>query len=122
MAETKIEFGTFEPEVKENPYLGTIDKLIEAGENAAVTLTVNYDEETKERNLIAKAANAKDKTARLRLRDDAKVKYGADESGEQIATGGTVALTYTLTKRHQARRGKKGAQGAEAAAEAPAKA
>jgi oligoendopeptidase F len=106
MTEAKIEFGTFEVEEKVNPYLETIDKMIEAGENASITLTVDVVNEGKEKLLIAKAANAKDKTARLRVRDDSKVKYGNDENGEQVPTGGSVKLTYTLTKRHQPRRRK----------------
>lgn len=118
MTEAKIEFGTFEPEEKVNPYLDTIDKLIEAGENASITITVEHDAEAKERLLISRAANAKDKTARLRVRDNSKVKYGQDEKGEQVSTGGTVRLTYTLTKRHQPRRRKSTAEAATGAAEA----
>lgn len=114
MTDTKIEFGTFEPEEKVNPYLETIDALIEKGENASITLTVDYDAESKERLAIAKAANAKDKTARLRLRDDSKIKYGNDEDGAQVAVGGVVKLTYTLTARHKARRRKSGTEAPEA--------
>lgn len=106
MTDAKIEFGTFTAPEKVNPYTETIDKLIEAGEDAAITVTVDATKETKERNLISKAANAKDKTARQRVRDTSKVKYGQNDKGEQVATGGTVSLTFTLTKRHEPRRRK----------------
>lgn len=102
----KIEFGTYEPEVEENPYHEVITQLIEQGENASVTLTLNYDEVQRERNKFAKAANAQNKTARLRVTDDSKVKYGANAEGEQVPQGGTVALTFTLTERHKPRRRK----------------
>lgn len=114
MTDAKIEFGTFEPEVKENPYTETVSQLADAGENASVTLTVSYDEAIKQRNLFAKAANGIDKTARLRDKDESKVKYGTGEDGEQVAVGGTVRLTFTLGPRHKARRRK----GADAAADA----
>lgn len=106
MTEAKIEFGTFEAPEVENPYTETIDQLIAAGENASVTLTLDATEVSKERLKFAKAANAKDKTARLRLTDDSKVKYGTNDDGEQVATGGTVRLTFTLTAKHKARRRK----------------
>jgi len=114
MTEAKIEFGTFEPEAKVNPYTEVVAQLAEAGENASVTLTVDHDKVIKERNLFAKAANGIDKTARLRDKDESKVKYGTDDEGEQVSVGGTVRLTFTLSPRHKARRGK----AAEGAAEA----
>lgn len=113
MTDTKIEFGTFTPVEKANPYIETVTKLNEAGENASVTLTVDATKEKAEHLLFSKAANSIDKTARLRLRDGSKIKYGPDEDGTQVATGGTVALTFTLTKRHKNRRGTKGDAQAE---------
>lgn len=114
MTDAKVEFGTFEPEVKENPYKDVVAQLAEAGENAAVTLTVPFDKVVRERNLIAKAANAIDKTARLRKTDESGVKFGKGEDADK-AIGGTVALTFTLSARHKARRGKGDTAAPEAA-------
>lgn len=100
----QIEFTTFVPEVETNPYTDTITQLINGGENAAVTLTVDAADEKRDRLRFAKAANAQDKTARLRVRDDSKVKFTKGEDGEDIPSG-PVKLTFTLTKRHAARRG-----------------
>ena len=114
MTDATIEFGTFEAPEAVNPYTETVAQLIEAGENASVTLTLAPADVAKERLKFSKAANAEGKTARLRLTDDSKVKYGTDEDGEKVATGGTTRLTFTLTTKHKARRRK----GADAAAEA----
>lgn len=111
----EIEFGTFEVAEKVNPYTDVVAKLVEAGDNASVTLTVGHDEVIRERNLIAKAANTINKTARLREKDESKVKYGKGEDGEQVAVGGTVRLTFTLSPRHKPRRGKAAESVAESA-------
>lgn len=96
----EIEFGTFEAPETVNPYNDTITKLIAAGENASVVLTLTEDEITKERNKLSKAANAQDRTARLRLTEDTE--------------DGAKRLTFTLTAKHKARRRKDAGESAEA--------
>lgn len=121
-------FGTFETPEKVNPYMETMAAFVEAAEknpNAAWTVTLDASKETTERILIAQAANAHDKTARLRNRDDSKrtVVGEREKSGNPIYAG-EVTLTFTLSPKHAQRRGKDENDNeiAEATAEAPAKA
>jgi len=102
----EIEFGTFTPEVKENPYGEAIKSLAEQNDpNAAITLRVDVNEASREQNLVQKAANAVGKTARLRHKDESKVTTKGE--GDDAVKSGTVALTFTLTEKHKARRGAK---------------
>lgn len=108
--DTKIEFGTFVEPEKVNPYNDVIPALIEQGENASVTITVDAKKAGRERLAFGKAANEHGKTARLRLTDDSKAEYGENDKGKRVATGGTVSMTFTLTDRHKARRGSDSAE------------
>lgn len=93
-----ITIGTWEETPKVNPYVETIDAMIKAGENAAATITIDTKHTIRERNAFSKAANMRDKTARVRLTKDLV-------DGKGNATGKTE-ITFTLTARHKARRGK----------------
>ena len=102
----EIEFGTFVAPEVENPYTDALAQLIAGGDNASMTITVDATDEKRQRYYIAKAANAQGKTARMRLRDDSKIKMGVNEDGMEYVKGGTVKLTFTLTQKHAPRRGK----------------
>lgn len=110
MAE-KIEFGTFVAPEKVNPYTEVVEKLSAAeDENASVTITVPAKDADKRRLAFQRAANAIGKTARVRLTDDSAVKVtGKDDKGKDVLAG-DVKITFTLTKRHQNRRGEKSAK------------
>lgn len=96
---------------KVNPYTGDVAQLIAAGDGKAGSITVPADEHNKARVKFAQAANAAEKTARL---------VGTSDKDEE----GNVILTFVLTARHTARRGKKadasGAEGETEAVETPA--
>lgn len=81
-----------EPE-KVNPYKDDVLALIAAGEGKAGELIVPTDTANKARVQYAKAANEAGKTARLRITE-------VDEKK------GTTRFVFTLTAKHQARRGK----------------
>lgn len=103
-------FGTFEPAEKVNPYAATFVEFAKAAEkNPDVAWTVELDasRETAERVLIADAAHAVDRTARLRSRDDSKRKKIGErkKSGNPIYEG-KVTLTFTLSPKHAPRRSK----------------
>ncbi len=104
------EFGTFKPEEKVNPYLDTMKTFaVASNENPETSWTVTLDakRETPERVLIAEAAHAVNRTARLRNRDDsARELVGERKSGNPVYEG-KVTLTFTLTDKHKARRGDK---------------
>lgn len=107
-------FGTFVAETKENPYAATFEQWAEAAkQNPDISWTVTLDaaKETAERVLIAEAAHAVDKTARLRARDDSK----REQIGTRQKTGnpiykGEVTLTFTLSEKHKPRNGGKSAE------------
>lgn len=107
----EIEFGTFEAVEKVNPYAETVQKLADLNrEDASVTITVPVHDEGKTKLAVQKAANAIGKTARIRLTDKSGVKnLGTDEDGNDILDG-NVKIVFTLTKRHNARRGSKPAE------------
>lgn len=90
---SNIEFTTFEPEAKENPYTQTVEDLAALGDpNAAVKVTVKADDSQREQFKFQKAANAISKTARVRAKTENE--------------DGTVTLVFTLTEKHKTRRGK----------------
>lgn len=101
----KIEFTTFVPEEKVNPYTTTVAKLAEAGEDAAVVITVDANKASAEQFKFQKAANAIGKTARVRHVDDSGAEVtGVKDNGKKIYKG-DVKITFTLTTKHKARRG-----------------
>lgn len=90
---TAFEFGTYEAPVKANPYAELMAAFLAATESnplASYTLTVESDKAVTERNKFSKAANEVGKTANLR---------GTTEEN------GQTHMTFTLGKRHKARRG-----------------
>jgi 3-methyladenine DNA glycosylase AlkC len=94
---SEITFGTWAPAAAVNPYADAITKLAELNNDAAaITITVDADKAITERNKISKAANDIGKTARLRATVETKGEKGKPD---------TVSMTFTLTKRHKARRG-----------------
>ena len=101
-------FGTFEPAEKINPYAATFVEFAKAAEknpNIAWTVELDAARETAERVLIAAAANAVDRTARLRDRDDSKrVQVGTREKSGNAIYDGTVILTFTLSEKHKPRK------------------
>ena len=102
-------FGTFVAPEKVNPYLETLKAFAEASDkNPETSWTVELDaaKEVTERNLIAEAANAVGKTARLRDRDDSQRQVvGQREKSGNAVYGGKTSLTFTLSPRHAKRRG-----------------
>jgi hypothetical protein len=102
-------FGTFTPEEKVNPYTDTFIEFAAAAEtnpDAAWTVTLDAAKETPERVLIAEAAHAVNRTARLRKRDDSKrEQVGERKSGNPIYKG-KVTLTFTLSEKHKPRNAK----------------
>lgn len=97
-----IEFGTWESPETVNPYIDTINALAahikETGnENASVTITVPKGEAIKTRLNVSRAANAIDKTARVRVNGETVIENGTDT--------GNVRFVFTLTKKHKARKG-----------------
>lgn len=103
----KITFGTWEQADKVNPYIETVKAMIEAGEATSLILEIPYDDVVRERNLLSKAANELGKTARLRVKDESAVKASKPDKDGNVTHTGDVKLTFTLTKRHKARRGDK---------------
>lgn len=101
-------FGTFETEEKVNPYTDTMAAFVKAAEknpNAAWTVELDASRETAERVLIAEAAHAHEKTARLRKRDDSKrEKVGEREKSGNPIYKGTVTLTFTLREKDAPRK------------------
>lgn len=105
---TDVQFGTWEPEEKVNPYTDIVAKHIAAAEknpNASYTLTVDVNDAQKEQFKYQKAANLAGKTAKLRMTDTSKVTEKPNADGE-IERSGKVSLVFTITNRHKARRGK----------------
>lgn len=87
---SNIEIIEFVEPSKVNPYIDAVTNLSESGEGHALSISVPVKDFTRERNLVAKAANSIGKTARLREKH---------EDGEEIV------LTFTLTDKHKPRRG-----------------
>lgn len=104
------EFGTYVAPNKDNPYEATFVAFNEATKtnpDASWTVTIDAAKEIVERNLIAQAAHKVNKTARLRARDDSKRQVvGQKEKSGNPVYSGEVTLTFTLTDKHKARRGK----------------
>jgi hypothetical protein len=85
----------FKEEEKVNPYTQEVADLIAAGEGKASSITVPLADKAKARNLFGKAANAADKTARLKgetITGDAPAE-GSEESDTR-----EVTLVFVLTK------------------------
>lgn len=97
-----IEFGTWATPESVNPYIETVEAMIEndakvgAGITSA-TVTVKADDALKTRTQIAKAANAHNRTARLRVKGEPVLDKGKPT--------GDVKIVFTLSPRHKARRG-----------------
>ena len=101
-------FGTFTAEEKVNPYAETMTAFKAASDkdpNTAWTVTLDAAKETAQRVLIAEAANAVDRTASLKSRDDSKRKKIGErpKSGNPIYEG-EVTLTFVLVPKHKPRR------------------
>lgn len=105
-------FGEFVTPEKVNPYNETLKAFaLAADENPNVSWTVELDagKETIERILIAEAANAIGKTARLRSRDDSeRTVVGQREKSGNAIYGGVTRLTFTLSPKHANRKAKNG--------------
>ena len=82
------------PEVV-NPYVAHVDALIKAGEGKVLTIRVESARALRERVLFQKAANAKDKTARV-------------VDSVEDADKGTTAITFRLKTKEAARPGRGG--------------
>lgn len=104
-----IEFGTFEASEKANEYKEVVQQLADLNdESAKVVITVPVGEAQKTQFQVQRAANEINKTARLRLKDESNVRVvGQDDEGNDVHEG-NVSLTFTLTKKHNARNRKKG--------------
>lgn len=104
---TDYYFGDYVPEHKENPYIEMISDLADFNdESKAVIVTVDVNDAQNATNKIQRAANDLGKTARKRFVDDSEVITSTNADGETEYEG-NVKITFTLTKMHQARRGKK---------------
>lgn len=104
-----IEFGTFEATEKANEYKEVIQQLADLNdESKSVVITVPVADAQKTQFQVQRAANEINKTARLRLKDESNVRVaGQDDEGNDVHEG-NVSLTFTLTKKHNARNRKKG--------------
>lgn len=105
---TEFNFGTYDKPEAVNPYADVVAKLAEAADktpNASVSFAVPVDKAQREEFKFRKAANDIDKTASLVNKDESGVKVkGKDAEGNDVLTG-DVVLTFTIGKRHKARRG-----------------
>lgn len=93
-----------------NPYIedvATFAKENEGKLTAAFTIDVPAQKQSKHELWVRKAANAVNKTARLRKVDKSGVTItGQTEKGRDIREG-VVLLTYTLTEKHKEGKGRK---------------
>jgi hypothetical protein len=116
-------FGTFVAPEKVNPYNGTLEafaKASDADPNTSWTVELDAAKEVTERILIAEAANAVGKTARLRDRDDSdRTVVGERPKSGNAVYAGKTRLTFTLSPKHAQRKGKN-ADGSDIAEDAPA--
>lgn len=103
----KLTLTTFEAPTVENPYIDAIAEVAKSADpNAAFKLEIDAKDFYKERNFVAKAAHAANKTARLVLKDESNVKIvPAKGDDEKPTVTGTMVLTYRLTEKHKPRRG-----------------
>lgn len=94
----------FEIPTAANPYTQDVADLIAAGDGKALALVVPTDHKNAHRRKFSKAANDAGKTARLRVEEVVK-----GDDGEPIldSEGKTqTRLVFTLTGKHEPRRGK----------------
>jgi hypothetical protein len=104
--DTEIVFGKWEAPEKANPYTDIVKQLADAGEDASVTITVDAKEAANRQLQFQKAANAIDKTARLRHTDaSGSAVIGQTAKGRDIREG-VIKFTFTLSQKHSQRRGK----------------
>lgn len=106
-----------------NPYLDDVAEFAKANEGndtAAFEIDVPAKDQMKTELAVRKAANAVNKTARLRKVDASNKKVvGQTDKGKDILEG-VVVLTFTLSEKHKGGRGRKPQNGtAETAPEAP---
>lgn len=106
-----------------NPYLENVAEFAKANEGndkAAFAIDVPAKDQAKTELAVRKAANAVNKTARLRKVDTSKRQItGQTDKGKDILEG-VVVLTFTLSEKHKGGRGRKPANGnGDAAPEAP---
>ena len=97
----------FTPAARVSPYADMInaelDALIEAGEGKATTFSVPSRDANKVRVEFAKAANAKDKTARVQSQKPDLDKEGNPKTDKEGKPTGNTTFVFTLTKRHASR-------------------
>lgn len=111
-----VEFGTFVQEESVNPWIDTVNKLAAIeDDNAAVTITVDVNDASKETFKFQRAANKIGKTARIRKTDRSGVKAGKPDADGNATETGNVKITLSLTKMHKARRGGKAVEATPAA-------
>lgn len=91
-----IEIGTYVAPVKANPYTETVEAMLKSGDNVAATIIVPVKDALKTRTAFSAAANAVDKTARVRVNEVVKGEGKAPDMHKFV---------FTLTTRHKARRG-----------------
>lgn len=84
-----VEIADFNEEVKENPYTADVKALNDAGPGKAATLVVDDKDVKKTKFKFSKAANAIDRTARVRV---------TEPLGD-----GTTRIVFTLTEKHKPR-------------------
>jgi hypothetical protein len=102
-----MEIIDFIPPVKTNEYTPDVQALIDAGEGKAARIVAPANDAAKAQRLFQKAANMLERTAKL-IPELTETEGEGDEA--------VVKLTFTLTKRHKARRN---AEREAAKAEAP---
>lgn len=120
----KVATAEYVPPVKENPLTDIVAEHVaeaETNPNAARIITVPVEDATKAQLLYQKAANELNKTAKLRIKDESKVKAGKPDENGDIPLTGDVSLTFTITARNKARRNKN-AEAAKAEAAQPTEA
>lgn len=122
MSELVFEAETteFTPVEKANPFTDLVAQHIaeaESNPSVAKVITVDVNDATKAQLFYQKAANAQNKTAKLRSRDESAVKVSKPDAEGEVTKTGKVKLTFTITKRNRARRGAAAETSAEAAAE-----
>lgn len=106
-----------------NPYLDDVAAFAKDNADkadAAFTIDVPAKDQTRHELWVRKAANAVDKTARLRKADRKEVKVaGQTDKGKDILEG-TVYLTYTLREKDKGGKGRKPKEVVETDAEVEA--
>jgi hypothetical protein len=100
MSDITFDFGTWEAPSTVNPYLEVVAALASLDdETKSYMVVVHKSELLKTRNNLAKAANAVNKTARMRVNGETVIEDGAATNN--------VRFVITLTNMHKPRKGAK---------------